>query len=274
MRLGKDAMYRQQDLAFADALELLHHNLTLAFSTEDIQEGVKRVLREARPALDRADEDAAVGVVGMLCRTSDRPRRAAGTEALTVVPLAASPRCLGVDAAHDRHARAGRRRRGWEDDLRDSRGCILEAGGQVDDALAAGVPGPAPLGLLDLPDDAARRRAPPPGAPVPVARRARRLQHARRRRRRGFLGGMCLAGACGVWDTGLDGPARPGPRRHVRGARPRRRRARPAGVPGVMRIERPGRLPTRSPGRRSSCTSTSTCSIRRCCPPRSRRRAG
>jgi enoyl-CoA hydratase len=49
MRLGKDAMYRQQDLAFADALELLHHNLTLAFSTEDIQEGVAAFFQKREP---------------------------------------------------------------------------------------------------------------------------------------------------------------------------------------------------------------------------------
>src|SRR5215212_1040271 len=49
MRLGKDAMYRQQDLAFVDALELLHHNLTLAFSTEDIQEGVRAFFEKREP---------------------------------------------------------------------------------------------------------------------------------------------------------------------------------------------------------------------------------
>ncbi|HWH95775.1 MAG TPA: enoyl-CoA hydratase/isomerase family protein [Baekduia sp.] len=49
MRLGKDAMYRQQDLAFVDALELLHHNLTLAFSTEDIQEGVNAFFEKREP---------------------------------------------------------------------------------------------------------------------------------------------------------------------------------------------------------------------------------
>jgi enoyl-CoA hydratase/carnithine racemase len=49
MRLGKDAMYRQQDLAFADALELLHHNLTLAFATEDIQEGVAAFFQKRDP---------------------------------------------------------------------------------------------------------------------------------------------------------------------------------------------------------------------------------
>ena len=49
MRLGKDAMYRQQDLAFVDALEYLHHNLTLAFSTEDIQEGVAAFFQKRDP---------------------------------------------------------------------------------------------------------------------------------------------------------------------------------------------------------------------------------
>jgi enoyl-CoA hydratase/carnithine racemase len=49
MRLGKDAMHRQQDLAFADALELLHHNLTLAFSTEDLQEGVRAFFEKREP---------------------------------------------------------------------------------------------------------------------------------------------------------------------------------------------------------------------------------
>jgi enoyl-CoA hydratase len=49
MRLGRDAMFRQQDLGFADALELLHHNLTLAFSTEDIQEGVAAFFEKREP---------------------------------------------------------------------------------------------------------------------------------------------------------------------------------------------------------------------------------
>ncbi len=50
MRLGKDAMYRQQDMAFADALEFLHAQLSLAFSTEDIQEGVKAFFDKREPA--------------------------------------------------------------------------------------------------------------------------------------------------------------------------------------------------------------------------------
>jgi enoyl-CoA hydratase len=49
MRLGKDAMYRQQDMAFADALEFLQSQLTIAFSTEDIQEGVKAFFEKREP---------------------------------------------------------------------------------------------------------------------------------------------------------------------------------------------------------------------------------
>jgi enoyl-CoA hydratase len=49
MRLGKDAMYRQQDMAFADALDYLQAQLSIAFSTEDIQEGVKAFFEKREP---------------------------------------------------------------------------------------------------------------------------------------------------------------------------------------------------------------------------------
>jgi enoyl-CoA hydratase len=49
MRLGKDAMYRQQDMAFEDALDFLRAQLALAFSTEDIQEGVKAFFEKREP---------------------------------------------------------------------------------------------------------------------------------------------------------------------------------------------------------------------------------
>jgi len=49
MRLGKDAMFRQQDMAFADALEFLHAQLTIAFSTEDILEGVTAFFEKRPP---------------------------------------------------------------------------------------------------------------------------------------------------------------------------------------------------------------------------------
>ncbi len=50
MKLGKDAMFRQQDMAFADALDYLRAQLALAFSTEDLIEGVTAFF-EKRPAV-------------------------------------------------------------------------------------------------------------------------------------------------------------------------------------------------------------------------------
>jgi enoyl-CoA hydratase len=49
MRLGKDSMFRQQDMAFADALDYLRAQLTIAFSTEDLHEGVKAFFEKREP---------------------------------------------------------------------------------------------------------------------------------------------------------------------------------------------------------------------------------
>jgi enoyl-CoA hydratase/carnithine racemase len=49
MRLGKDAMFRQQDMAFLDALEFLHSQLTIALSTEDLLEGVTAFFEKREP---------------------------------------------------------------------------------------------------------------------------------------------------------------------------------------------------------------------------------
>jgi len=49
MKLGKDAIFRQQDMAFEDALDFLRAQLTIAFSTEDIQEGVKAFFEKREP---------------------------------------------------------------------------------------------------------------------------------------------------------------------------------------------------------------------------------
>jgi 3-hydroxypropionyl-coenzyme A dehydratase len=49
MRLGKDAMFRQQDMAFLDALDFLRGQLTIALSTEDTQEGVRAFFEKRAP---------------------------------------------------------------------------------------------------------------------------------------------------------------------------------------------------------------------------------
>ena len=49
MRLGKDALFRQQDMALAEALEFLRSQLSIAFTTEDIQEGVKAFFEKRDP---------------------------------------------------------------------------------------------------------------------------------------------------------------------------------------------------------------------------------
>jgi enoyl-CoA hydratase/carnithine racemase len=49
MRLGKDAMRRQLDMDFDDALDYLRAQLTLALSTEDIVEGVSAFFEKREP---------------------------------------------------------------------------------------------------------------------------------------------------------------------------------------------------------------------------------
>jgi enoyl-CoA hydratase len=49
MRLGKEAMYRQLDLPFEDALDYLRAQLSIAFTTDDIQEGVKAFFEKREP---------------------------------------------------------------------------------------------------------------------------------------------------------------------------------------------------------------------------------
>jgi 3-hydroxypropionyl-coenzyme A dehydratase len=49
MKLGKDAMYRQLDMPFEDALDFLRAQLSLSFTTEDIQEGVRAFFEKREP---------------------------------------------------------------------------------------------------------------------------------------------------------------------------------------------------------------------------------
>jgi arginase len=143
-----------------------------------------------------------VSLVGMLCRTSDRTEGACrGVETLAPLVgrrLGLEPRMIGrPGAAHPAR---------FDQDLRESRGCLLEAGGQVDDALDDGsVPvllaGDCSVCVTTLP--AALRRRPEARA---LWLDAHGDYNTPQTTLSGFLGGMCLAGACGEWDVGLAEP--------------------------------------------------------------------
>jgi 3-hydroxypropionyl-coenzyme A dehydratase len=49
MKLGKDALWRTNDMALEDAWDFLRAQLTIAFSTEDIQEGVAAFFEKREP---------------------------------------------------------------------------------------------------------------------------------------------------------------------------------------------------------------------------------
>jgi arginase len=140
-----------------------------------------------------------VSVVALRCRTSDRTLGGArGVEALAPLVadrLGAESRFIGTPGEPQAAS--------YADDLRDSRGCLLEAGGQVDDALSAGrVPvllaGDCSICLTTLPT-AWRHR---PEVRV-LWLDAHGDFNTPDTTTSAFLGGMCLAGACGQWDTGF-----------------------------------------------------------------------
>jgi arginase family enzyme len=138
-------------------------------------------------------------VIALLCRTSDRTSGAArGAEALArLVATQTAGKALTVGSFGEPGTRD------WSDDLRDSRGCILEAGGQVEDALGEGrtpllFASDCSICLTTLPS-ALRER---PQAKV-LWLDAHADFNLPDTTPSGFLGGMCLAGACGVWDAGL-----------------------------------------------------------------------
>jgi len=145
-----------------------------------------------------------VRVVGLLCPTSDRrPFAGDDTAALAQALIDAageagedvSPRLIGAPA----DARPGT----YEEDLRDRRGCILEAGGQVEDALGDGtfpvlVAATCSVCMTTIP---AVLRAHPDAVVLWLDAHGDFNTPDTSPSR--FLGGMCLAASCGVWDDGL-----------------------------------------------------------------------
>ena len=132
-------------------------------------------------------------IAALLCRTSDRREQAAaGTRELAELLGA---RIIGSPGEP--------RAAGHGDDLRDGRGCLLEAGGQVDDAMEAGripilLAGECSICVSTLPVVAGRR----PDVRV-LWLDAHPDFNTPGTSPSGYLGGMCLAGACGLWDTGF-----------------------------------------------------------------------
>jgi arginase family enzyme len=132
-------------------------------------------------------------IAALLCRTSERGAdAAAGTQELA---QRLGARIIGSPG----EPRAGDHR----DDLRDARGCLLEAAGQIDDALDAGripilLAGECSVAVSTLPLVVSRR----PGVRV-LWLDAHPDFNTPDTSASGYLGGMCLAGACGLWDTGF-----------------------------------------------------------------------
>jgi arginase len=140
-------------------------------------------------------------LIALRCRTSDRtPGGGRGVEALGELlgdRLETATRVIGSPGEP--------RANPHDTDLIASRGCLLEAGGQVDDALVAGeVPvllaGDCSICLTTLPTVARRR----PDAKV-LWLDAHGDFNTPETTSSSFLGGMCLAGACGMWGTGFEG---------------------------------------------------------------------
>lgn len=176
-----------------------------------------------------------LAITGMLCRTSDRtPGGARGAEALAVKigqRAEVEPRLVGSPG--------GGRVADWSEDVKASRGCILEAGGQVEDALAAGrfpviTASDCSICMTTLPTVARLV----PGVKV-LWLDAHGDFNTPATTPSGFLGGMCLAGACGRWDTGMPGGLDPGQVLMV-GARDLDAGERAElDLAGVTRVERP-----------------------------------
>jgi len=138
-------------------------------------------------------------IIALLCRTSDR--EAGGAEASAALARELGERA-GIEArliGSAQEVRDGT----YEEDLRDARGCLLEAGGQLEDALNAGrrpvlVASDCSIAVSTLPVLARER----PEAWV-VWLDAHPDFNTPDSSPSGYLGGMCLAGACGLWDTGF-----------------------------------------------------------------------
>jgi arginase len=133
--------------------------------------------------------------VGMLCRISE------------FYPTAVRELvdALGVEARFVGTPQEPRKQH-WQAALEENRGCLLEAGGQVDDALAAGnfpllIAGDCAIALTTL---AALQRHRPDARVLWLDTHGD--FNTPDTTQSDFLGGMALAGAVGLWDAGVAPP--------------------------------------------------------------------
>ena len=156
-----------------------------------------------------------VSLVALRCRTSERisaPARGVDTlAALVGGRLGLEPRMIGTPAEP--------RTTSFEGDLHNSRGCLLEAGGQVDDALSGHnlpvlLAAECSIALTTLPAAMAHR----PDARVLWLDAHGDFNTPETTASR-YLGGMALAGACGLWEAGLGGHPVPAERVVLAGVR-------------------------------------------------------
>ena len=174
MRMGKDAMFRQQDMALRGRARLPARAADDRVLDRRHPGGREGVLREARPGVDGP---VSAAVVALRCRTSDRTAGGARGARGAGAAARAAARRRGAD---DRLARrAARRAASTTTCATRAAACSRPAARSTTRSTDGRFPVLLAVGLLDLHHDAADRAAPPPGGAHRLARRARRLQHAR-----------------------------------------------------------------------------------------------
>jgi arginase family enzyme len=139
--------------------------------------------------------DRPLSVAALRCRTSDRTAGGArGAESLALA-LDPNARLIGTPGEP--------RISSYDEDLRDSHGCLLEAGGQLDDLLTAGqfpVLTSSDCSICMTTFQAVIRHAPDAHVLWLDAHGDFNTPQTTESK---FLGGMCLAAACGRWDSGF-----------------------------------------------------------------------
>ena len=139
--------------------------------------------------------DRPLSVAALRCRTSDRT--AGGARGAEALALALDPDARLIGTPEHRVAP-------YDEDLRDSHGCLLEAGGQVEDMLTAGrfpVLTASDCSICMTTFQSVLRHA--PDAHV-LWLDAHGDFNTPETTPSAFLGGMCLAAACGRWDAGFE----------------------------------------------------------------------